>query len=386
VNNIAYYVSGHTAQGKVNLLLSNIVNIDHVISIYHPSLFVKTALFKQLINMFDTPAEILYSPEGKQYLEGVIFRNESLAFIDETLVTESFVERVTNVNVTAHIPIIDDEIERRFHEKIEKLQEKAYENFTLALQIHHDIEQVYIREMDFERANEVASNWKEKLILRKNKTSTIDSSAVEENRTKMNRSVRERQDDKQNRDQTSYGEKKRKLKRPFVYERFFGTNTPDGVVHNVQNIIAPVEQRIFVKGRAGTGKSFFMNELLTTALEKGYTIEKYRCSFDPLSIDMGIIRELNCCFFDSTAPHELFPERESDTIVDLYELTVTNGTDEKYANELKQLQSNYKEKVRAGLRDLRATRKFRDEKEAHYANIKEEDLSFVLNKLVNSKF
>lgn len=386
MNNIAYYASGHTAQGNVNLLRSNVINVDNIISLQHPSLSVKTALFKQLIKENDAPVEILCSPEGKQYLEGVIFRHQSIAIVDERLVTKSLVEQVTNVNVTSHIPTVNDEKERRLSEKIEKLQESAYENFTLALHIHHDIEQVYIREMDFEQANAVASSWKEKLIPLKKSTAKLNSSTVEENRSETNKSEKERKDVKGNPDTVTYITKRQKLERPLVYERFFGTNTPYGIVHNVQNLIAPLKRRIFVKGRAGTGKSFFMNELLTTALERGYTVEKYRCSFDPLSIDMGIIRELNCCFFDSTAPHELFPKRKGDTVVDLYELTVTKGTDEKYANELKQLQANYKEKVQAGLRDLRATKKFRDEKEALYAKIKEKDLSFVLNNLVNSKF
>lgn len=374
--NIAYYVSGHTAQGYVNLLHANVVNIEKIISIQHPSLRVKTNLFQQLMNQNESPVEVLRSPEGKQYIEGIIFRHSNIAFIDEHLVTKSLVERVTNINITTNMQAKDRQKEERLARKLKKLQESAYKNFQEALQVHHHIEQIYIREMDFERANELSTMWKEKLIPPKQLPHKLKRSNGEKNTV-----------ERQNNDKTEkYVRNNQTSEQAIVYERFFGTNTPEGIVHNLQNLISPLKRRIFIKGRAGTGKSFFMSELLTAALEKGYTIEKYRCSFDPLSVDMGIIRELNCCFFDSTGPHELLPERKDDTIVDLYELTVTKGTDEKYADELARLQTDYKEKVQKGLNNLRKTKQLRDEKEALYREINEKDVSFILKSLVNSKF
>ena len=43
---------------------------------------------------------------------------------------------------------------------------------------------------------------------------------------------------------------------------------------------------------------------------------------------MVIVRELGFAIFDSTAPHEYFPSREGDEIIDMYALIVTPGTDE----------------------------------------------------------
>lgn len=352
---INYYVSGHTSQGKVNLLQSNLIGIERIIALEHPSLYVKTVILERLMKEKNERVELLRSPEGKQYIEGVIFRSSSVAVIDAELITESITERVTKVDVTKHIPIKQVEKTKRIDEEIESLQRKAYDQFKEGLDIHHDIEQLYVKEMDFACANEIANNWKETLI-------------------------------PHNKHQTSHNETDRTNERPHVYERFFGTNTPDGIVNEIERLIAPLKRRLFIKGRAGTGKSFFMTELLNTALERGYTVEKYRCSLDPLSIDMGIIPELNCCFFDSTAPHELDPLRKEDTIVDLYELTVTPGTDEKYANEITPLQTAYKKKVRAGLSNLQATKRLTDEKEALYKQITDDHISFVLNEIVNSKF
>src|SRR5699024_12595034 len=69
-------------------------------------------------------------------------------------------------------------------------------------------------------------------------------------------------------------------------------------------------------------------------------------------IDMVYIRDLNYCLFDSTAPHEFFPTRARDQIVDLYETTVTKGTDEKYAEKIAQITRAYKKGMRDGLDHL----------------------------------
>src|SRR5699024_7361779 len=99
-------------------------------------------------------------------------------------------------------------------------------------------------------------------------------------------------------------------RQPIVHERLFGTNTPDGKVNHVSALIAPFQNVYYVKGRAGTGKSVFMKEILNACKSYGYDIEMYRCSFDPSSVDMIIVRDLDFCVFDSTPPHEFFPDSD----------------------------------------------------------------------------
>ena len=50
--------------------------------------------------------------------------------------------------------------------------------------------------------------------------------------------------------------------------------------------------------------------------------------------------------FGSTAPHEYFPDRDSDEIIDIYKAAVQPGTDEKYEKEIAGYSAGYKAKVR----------------------------------------
>lgn len=57
---------------------------------------------------------------------------------------------------------------------------------------------------------------------------------------------------------------------------------------------------------------------------------------------MLIFPDQSLAIFDSTAPHEHFPVRDGDSILDLYELAVTKGTDEKHAAEMDEIAVRYR--------------------------------------------
>ena len=57
---------------------------------------------------------------------------------------------------------------------------------------------------------------------------------------------------------------------------------------------------------------------------------------------MVVVRGKGLCVFDSTAPHEYFPTRTGDEIVDLYAAAVAPGTDERYAAQLSLMAKRYK--------------------------------------------
>src|SRR5690606_30415159 len=92
--------------------------------------------------------------------------------------------------------------------------------------------------------------------------------------------------------------------------------------------------------------------VLADAKQKGYDIEVYHCGLDPNSLDMIIIRELNLALFDSTAPHEYFPQDEQDHVIDMYELCITPLTDEKYEQDIEQIRARYKKEMKLGLQAL----------------------------------
>ena len=98
----------------------------------------------------------------------------------------------------------------------------------------------------------------------------------------------------------------------------------------------------------------------------GYDTEVYHCSFDPESLDMVLIPQLNVCFFDSTAPHEYFPTLETDEVIDTYEALITPGTDELYAKQLDDLSDLYKATVKQGTEALKEAKQLHDELEKIY--------------------
>ena len=127
--------------------------------------------------------------------------------------------------------------------------------------------------------------------------------------------------------------------------RFFGASTAEGNINYIPSLTQGLKNRYFIKGRPGTGKSTFLKNIATAGINSGYDIEMYHCSLDPKSLDMIIVRDLGLCVFDSTAPHEYFPERCGDGIIDIYEMCVTPGTDEKYSTELDILKQKYDEVI-----------------------------------------
>lgn len=108
-------------------------------------------------------------------------------------------------------------------------------------------------------------------------------------------------------------------KKGVLTHRLFGTLTPNGARDYLQNITRNLERRYFIKGLPGTGKSSMLKKLTQDALKRGFDVQKVWCGLDSKSIDMVILPELKLCIFDSTAPHEYFPEdgRAGDQIVDI---------------------------------------------------------------------
>lgn len=105
-------------------------------------------------------------------------------------------------------------------------------------------------------------------------------------------------------------------------EFFAAANSGKGFVSFYGEIFnAPaIERRYLIKGGPGTGKSTFMRRIAEEAESSGMSVERYRCSSDPASLD-GIIINGRVAVIDSTAPHaeeaELVGAR--DVLVDLGE-------------------------------------------------------------------
>ena len=122
---------------------------------------------------------------------------------------------------------------------------------------------------------------------------------------------------------------------------FFGAATPQGAFDYIQALTAPMDRRIFIKGRPGSGKSTLLKKLAAAAESNGIEVQVFHCGFDPNSLDMLIFPELRTAIFDSTAPHEYFPDRPGDEVLDMYEHVIKPGTDEAHAAELAAVRARY---------------------------------------------
>src|SRR5690625_3001292 len=151
-----------------------------------------------------------------------------------------------------------------------------------------------------------------------------------------------------------------------IYKRLFGTNTPEGAVNIVPELLSSINHAYFIKGRAGTGKSTFMKKVLAVCKDLGFDIEVYHCSFDPESIDMVLVRELSFCIFDSTDPHEFYPNQKGHETIDMYEKTVAPGTDEKYAEKIEAVTSHYKSYMKKRATLLKESKQYLDRVEEKY--------------------
>lgn len=91
-------------------------------------------------------------------------------------------------------------------------------------------------------------------------------------------------------------------------ELFAALNGGDGFKSFYDDIFgAPnIKRRYLIKGGPGTGKSTFMKNIADGAESRGFSVERYRCSSDPSSLD-GIIINRELAIIDSTSPHSEEP-------------------------------------------------------------------------------
>ncbi len=92
------------------------------------------------------------------------------------------------------------------------------------------------------------------------------------------------------------------------YKYFAASNTGTGFVSYFDEIFGDLDMVYIIKGGPGTGKSHFIREIADEAEKKGYSVEYFYCSSDPLSLDGIIICELMAAVIDGTSPHSYDPK------------------------------------------------------------------------------
>ena len=89
---------------------------------------------------------------------------------------------------------------------------------------------------------------------------------------------------------------------------FAAANTEKGFVSYYDEVYGNLEMTYIIKGGPGTGKSSFIRKIADDAENKGYPVEYFYCSSDPLSLDGIIIEPLKVAVIDGTLPHAYEPK------------------------------------------------------------------------------
>lgn len=331
-----YYAGGNTAKGFYSLYDSALKGLERLYILKGGPGTGKSSLMKKiglLMEEKDLDVEYLHCASDNKSIDGVLLPTLKLGIVDGTAphVIEpkapGVIEEYVNLGVawdSSKLSEYKDEI-LVLNEKISEKFNEAYQTFAASLRAHDDIEEIYISNMDFSKANQLTND----IILRFYGEQSLDKESK-------------------------------------VQHRFLGAATPNGAVDFIQNLTADIEKRYFIKGRAGSGKSTMLKKIVTAGEERGFDVEVYHCGFDPNSLDMVILRELGVAIFDSTAPHEYFPDRVSDEIIDMYETCITPGTDEKYAADIARTTKEYKDKMKEAISYLAEAKQLRDKLESYY--------------------
>lgn len=277
--------------------------------------------------------ELIHCSSDKDSIDAVIIPALGIGIVDGTAphVIEpkapGAVEEYVNLGEAwdSAALISQREIIGEINQRVADCYKAAYRGFAEALKIHDKWEKIYFAHMDFHKANQLTAGILEQLF----GEMSIPKSAI-------------------------------------VKHRFLGAATPAGAVDFVPNLTEGLPRRFFIKGRAGTGKSTMLKKIAAEAEKRGLDTEIYHCGFDPHSLDMVIVRELGFAIFDSTSPHEYFPEREGDVIIDTYETVVAEGTDERYAGPLAEVSTQYKIKMKEAIAALAEAKVHRDQLEKIY--------------------
>ena len=311
-NDLHYFVNSNSCDGFVSFFKSNFSPLKMVIKLEdYPSKLLKTIA-----------DQVLETAAAGNYRIEVI--HNCLDNTVEGAILPQF--RTGFLNIPAYIDygysvtkLIDDDAVQQTKEHLIR----SHRYFEEAKQIHDDWEKIYIANANYADLNQFSQK-------------TITELLGSHTRNKKGSAV----------------------------HRFFGAATQQGAVDYIQNLTADIPKRYFIKGRPGTGKSTFLKKLAERAVVNGFEAEVYHCAFDPGSLDMVVIRDLDFCLFDSTAPHEYFPDRESDEILDFYAVGVREGTDERFAEKLAGIAAHYKDMMAKARQEITAANEIRLERES----------------------
>lgn len=331
-----FYAGGNTAKGFYSLYESSLSGLSRLYILKGGPGTGKSSLMKAIGHKMAKKGhdiEFLHCSSDNQSIDGVIIPSLKIGVVDGTAPhiiepkAPGAIEEYVNLGVAWNSKTLETNKEKiiELTDLISAKFQAAYQTFAEALNIHDEWEKIYIHNMDFAKADKLTHELIQLFIGNQKHEKIAD-----------------------------------------VKHRFLGAATPNGPVDYIQNLTQDIQKRYFIKGRPGSGKSTMLKKIAEAAINCGLNVEIYHCGFDPNSLDMVIIPEISIAIFDSTAPHEYFPDRDTDEIIDMYTHCITPGTDEKYEAELKDIQNRYNEKMKLATSYLSEAKALHDQLEKFY--------------------
>ncbi|WP_019637327.1 hypothetical protein [Paenibacillus fonticola] len=394
-----YFARGNTAEGLVSLVDSIYYKLDTVYVLKGDPQEIGTVLAR-LANGWgrrDWNLHLIHQPLQSDLLEGIIIEDARIGLIADQAWPE---EGVPGDMEVRRIDFGSDPSGERLAEhrdhingleyNIAESYVKAYETFQRTLRIHDDWEKIFIDTLDRAVMNQLAVDWADQYLisseagLERAADAGTGAGAGEVAGTGGGTGVGADAGAGKSADTgtgagasegagASSGASAGGKGPGIVTRRFLGAATWRGAVDFVLNLTEDVPTRIFVKGRPGSGKSTLFKKIAAIAEERGIDTEVYHCGFDPNSLDMLIFRSLGVAIFDSTAPHEHFPLREGDSILDIYELAIAPYTDEKYAEEIAGVKARYTASMQHAISYLAEVKQNQDRLSAIHRSISDEE-------------
>jgi len=349
-----YYASANTARGFVSFFEDNVTEVDRFYILKGGSGEFKSTLMKRLgINWYlkGYDIEYIHCASDEIEVEAMIIPALKLAVVDGEV---GYIANTRACGAAGEIISLespaasrdsqaDESIISQSRGKIQEYYKKAYEQLQKALGIHDEWEKIYLSGIDFSKLDVIADN------------------AIKKFLSDMNLK-----------------------KEGIIKNRFFGGLTYKGSIDFVADLTRDLGKRYFIKGRPGSGKSTLLGKIADAAHEKGFDVEIYRCVLDPRSIDMVIVRELDFAVFDSTYPHEYSPTGANDEVIDLYQLAIAPGTDEKYREDLSSIISSYKDAISLGISFLSKAKELENQIKAIIGEkINQEEIDKVYKSLID---
>lgn len=282
-----YLASANTSVGFVSYIDNIIKNSERVYILKGGPGCGKSTFIRKIGNdllNFGFDVDFIYCSADSSSLDGIFINEIQVAIVDGTapnVIEPKYpgaIERLLDFGDFWDIDYLRKEKDniKYYIDEISKEYNRLYQHLKNAKNIHDRWENEYLLGMDFNKATQITDDIIHEVI-------------------KVNKNTTGKE-----------------------FHRFAGAMTPQGQLCFYENLTENIKNLYVVKGRPGTGKSTMSKKIGNSAINAGYDVEYYHCAFDPDSIDMIIIPELDFALLDGTAPH-VFDPTNNDKLIDMFE-------------------------------------------------------------------